>query len=126
MQDRLQNCAIFHKQSQDEARIVVRGQNARLGSQQREETAPCCNMLLRRQHKPRVVIHDHFPGDGTDEKARNRAWGKLVCLPDSLQELMKVAEAKFGKAVRRVLTVDGAEVDDAAVLRDGDHLVLCW
>ncbi|XP_022682454.1 potassium channel KAT6 [Setaria italica] len=121
--DRLQNYAIFQKQLHEGARIV-RDQDARLGSQQHEETAPC-NMLLRRQHKPRVVIHDHFPGDGT-EKTRNRAGGKLVCLPDSLQELMKVAEAKFGKAVRTVLTVDGAEVEDVAVLRDGDHLVLCW
>lgn len=71
-----------------------------------------------------MIIHDHFPGDGTDRN-RSRAAGKLVFLPDSLQELMEVAEAKFGKAARRVLTVDGAEVDDVAVLRDGDHLVFC-
>ncbi|CAO1945175.1 unnamed protein product [Urochloa humidicola] len=117
--DQLQNGSIFQKQG---ARIV-RDQDAKLGSQQHEENAPG-NMLLRRENKPRVVIHDHFPGDGT-EKSRYRAAGKLICLPDSLQELMKVAKAKFGKAVMKVLTVDGAEVDDIAVLRDGDHLVLC-
>lgn len=71
-----------------------------------------------------MVIHDRFPSDGA-EKNRGLAAGKLILLPDSLQELMKVAEVKFGKAARRVLTVEGAEVDDVAVLRDGDHLVLC-
>ncbi|CAL4947750.1 unnamed protein product [Urochloa decumbens] len=121
--DQLQNGTIFQKQLLNVARIL--NKDARFGSQQHEETAPG-NMLLHRQHKPRVVIHDNFPEDGNcTEKPQNRAAGKLVCLPDSLQELMKVAEAKFGKAARRVLTVDGAEVDDVAVLRDGDHLVLC-
>ncbi|PUZ55035.1 hypothetical protein GQ55_5G180000 [Panicum hallii var. hallii] len=121
--DQLQNGAIFQRQPHNGGKIV-RGQDARLGTGQHEVTAPG-NVLLRRQHKPRVVIHDHFPGDGT-EKTRNRPGGKLICLPDSLQELMKIAEAKLGKAVRKVLTVDGAEVDDITVLRDGDHLVLCW
>lgn len=103
----------------DGARMV---QSASSGADQQEETAPC--LLPRRQYGLRVVIHDRFPSDGT-EKHQSRAAGKLVLLPDSLQELMKVAEAKFGKAARRVVTVDGAEVDDVAVLRDGDHLVLC-
>jgi len=108
------------------ARMVPsQDQNASFGTEQHEETAPSPCMLPRRQHGLRVVIHDRFPSHGT-EKQRSRAAGKLVLLPDSLQELMKVAEAKFGKAARRVLTVDGAEVDDVAVLRDGDHLVLCW
>ena len=113
-QDQLQNGAIFQRQPHNGTKIV-RGQDARLGTEQYE----------RRQSRPRVVIHDQFPGDGA-EKTRNRPGGKLICLPESLQELMEIAEAKFGKAVRRVLTVDGAEVDDIAVLRDGDHLVLCW
>ncbi|WVZ69063.1 hypothetical protein U9M48_017913 [Paspalum notatum var. saurae] len=108
--DQLRNGAIFQKQLQNG------------GSEQPEEATPCRS--LRREPKPRVVIHDRFPGDGTD-KTRSCAAGKLVFLPDSLQELMKVAEAKLGNAARRVLTVDGAEVDDVAVLRDGDHLVLC-
>lgn len=56
--------------------------------------------------------------------AGNRAAGKLVYLPGSLEELMKLGEAKFGKAARHVLTVDGAEVDDVRALRDGDHLFL--
>ncbi|XP_039811975.1 potassium channel KAT4-like [Panicum virgatum] len=114
VQDQLQNGAIFQRQPRNGAEIV-RDQDARLGNEQYE----------RRRYRPRVVIHDQFPGDGA-EKTRNRPGGKLICLPESLQELMEIAEAKFGKAVRRVLTVDGAEVDDIAVLRDGDRLVLCW
>ncbi|KAF8678498.1 hypothetical protein HU200_046252 [Digitaria exilis] len=123
-QDQLQNGAIFQKQLHNGPTKIVGAQDAKLGAEQHEEIAPY-NMLQRQQLKTRVVIHDHFPGDGI-EKARNHGEGKLVCLPDSLQELMKVAEAKFGKAVTRALTLDGAEVDDIAVLRDGDHLVLCW
>ncbi|KAG0539181.1 hypothetical protein BDA96_03G300500 [Sorghum bicolor] len=125
--DELQIGAIFQKQHQNGdsgARMVPsQNQNPSFGTEQHEETAPC--MSPRRHRGLRVVIHDSFPSDGA-EKHRSRAAGKLVLLPDSLQELMKVAEAKFGKAARRVLTVDGAEVDDVAVLRDGDHLVLSW
>lgn len=36
-----------------------------------------------------------------------------------------IAGDKFGKAARRVLTADGAEVEDIRALRDGDHLFLC-
>jgi potassium channel len=80
-------------------------------------------MLPRGEPKQRVVIHELFPGVAT-ENPQNGTEGKLICLPGSLQELMNVAEAKFGKPLRKVFTMDGAEVDDIAVLRDGDHLVL--
>ncbi|KAE8793921.1 Potassium channel KAT3 [Hordeum vulgare] len=70
----------------------------------------------------RVVIHKQIPnGSGM---ASNRTAGKLVYLPGSLEELMKLGEDKFGKAARHVLTADGAEVDDVRALRDGDHLFL--
>ncbi|KAJ1279703.1 hypothetical protein BS78_04G175100 [Paspalum vaginatum] len=70
---------------------------------------------LRREPKQRVVIH---------HKSANAA-GKLVLIPASMEELRRVAEVKFGKAVTTVLTVDGAEVEDIDALRDGDHLFLC-
>ncbi|AQK97863.1 Potassium channel KAT3 [Zea mays] len=123
--DELQIGSIFQQLLNDgdaARRIPRQNQKASFGTEQHEETAPC--MLPRRQGGLRVVIHDRFPSDGA-EKNRGLAAGKLILLPDSLQELMKVAEVKFGKAARRVLTVEGAEVDDVAVLRDGDHLVLC-
>ncbi|GJM93319.1 hypothetical protein PR202_ga09866 [Eleusine coracana subsp. coracana] len=107
--DDLQNGVFFRRQLQNGANIVRNG---------------ALNMLPRQEPKRRVVIHEHFQSAAT-ENPQNRTGGKLICLPDSLQELLNVAEAKFGKTVRKVFTMDGAEVDDILVLRDGDHLVLC-
>jgi hypothetical protein len=79
------------------------------------EEADQLRMSLRREAKRRVVIH-HKSAIAT---------GKLLCLPSSMRELRSVAEAKFRKVVTTVLTVDGAEVEDIDVLRDGDHLFVC-
>ncbi|XP_078153292.1 potassium channel AKT1-like [Carex rostrata] len=49
---------------------------------------------------------------------------KLVLLPESIDELLRIGETKFGFAPSRVLTTDGAEINDVAVIRDGDHIVL--
>ncbi|XP_074562399.1 potassium channel AKT1-like [Curcuma longa] len=50
--------------------------------------------------------------------------GKLVLLPNSLQELLDVGSKKLGFEARKVLTEDGAEIDDVRLIRDGDRLVL--
>ncbi|WOK95796.1 potassium channel AKT1-like [Canna indica] len=50
--------------------------------------------------------------------------GKLVLLPLSLRELLDIGPKKFGFSACRVLTKDGAEIDDVRLIRDGDHLVL--
>ncbi|KAJ4787913.1 Potassium channel [Rhynchospora pubera] len=55
---------------------------------------------------------------------KGKCVGKLVLLPESIEELLKLGEMKFGFAPTRVLTIDGAEIDDVAVIRDGDQLVL--
>lgn len=52
------------------------------------------------------------------------AAGKLVLLPLSLKELLDIGAKKFDFVPAKVLTKDGAEVDDAKVIRDGDHLLL--
>ncbi|CAA7403136.1 unnamed protein product [Spirodela intermedia] len=49
---------------------------------------------------------------------------KLVLLPGSLKELLEVGAKKFGVNATKILTEDGAEIDDVAVIRDGDRLVL--
>ncbi|KAL5228556.1 hypothetical protein ABZP36_016821 [Zizania latifolia] len=87
-----------------------------------KETA---NKMPRRVEPKRVVIHEHF-SDRTCTTLNRRPSGKLILLPDSLQDLMKVSEMKFGKAAIGVLTVEGAEVEDIEALRDGDHLFFCW
>ncbi|OWM71715.1 hypothetical protein CDL15_Pgr005903 [Punica granatum] len=49
--------------------------------------------------------------------------GKLLLLPASLQELLEVAGKKLGFMPKKILTKEGAEIDDIDVIRDGDHLV---
>ncbi|KAG8055625.1 hypothetical protein GUJ93_ZPchr0001g31662 [Zizania palustris] len=86
------------------------------------------NKMPRRVEPKRVVIHEQFSDDPTctTPSLRRRPSGKLILLPDSMQDLMKVAEMKFGKAAIGVLTVEGAEVEDIEAIRDGDHLFFCW
>ncbi|WCJ30215.1 Potassium channel AKT1 [Euphorbia peplus] len=50
--------------------------------------------------------------------------GKLVQLPNSLQELLELGFRKFGFQATKVLTEDGAEIEDFDLIRDGDHIVL--
>lgn len=50
--------------------------------------------------------------------------GKLVLLPDSLQELLNIGAKKFGFSPTQVLTQDGAEIEDIELIRDGDHVIL--
>ncbi|WOL00363.1 hypothetical protein Cni_G09076 [Canna indica] len=50
--------------------------------------------------------------------------GKLVLMPDSLRELLDIGSKKFGFVPSKVLTKEGAEVDDVKLIRDGDHLLL--
>ncbi|KAJ3695232.1 hypothetical protein LUZ60_000609 [Juncus effusus] len=57
------------------------------------------------------------PGKGNER-------GKLVILPESIEEILVLGEKKFGFLGIRVLTKDGAEIDDVKLIRDGDKLVL--
>ncbi|KAJ6373094.1 hypothetical protein OIU76_027433 [Salix suchowensis] len=50
--------------------------------------------------------------------------GKIVALPNSLQELLDIGSKKFGCTASKILTKEGAAIEDIEVLRDGDHLVL--
>lgn len=55
---------------------------------------------------------------------RGETAGKLVLLPQSLQELLDIGSRKFGCKFTKITTVEGAEVEDIDLIRDGDHLVL--
>ncbi|CAN7062917.1 unnamed protein product [Brassica oleracea var. botrytis] len=50
--------------------------------------------------------------------------GKVVILPNSMEELLKVGEEKMGFLPTKVLTREGAEIDDITLIRDGDCLIL--
>ncbi|CAA6672720.1 unnamed protein product [Spirodela intermedia] len=70
----------------------------------------------------RVVMHGRRPdeGDGT-----RTAPGKLVFLPESIGELLKLAERKFGISASKVLMADGSQVEELNVLREKDKIYVC-
>lgn len=49
---------------------------------------------------------------------------KLVHLPQSMKELLELGGKKFGFTPTKVLTIEGAEIDELELIRDGDHIVL--
>ncbi|KAL7239791.1 hypothetical protein ACSBR2_005627 [Camellia fascicularis] len=68
---------------------------------------------LGKDYLARVTVS--WPEKGDDK-------GKLVLLPQSLQELLEIGAKRFGFSPTKVITKDGAEIDDIQVIRDGDHL----
>ncbi|KAG2684779.1 hypothetical protein I3760_10G091200 [Carya illinoinensis] len=71
--------------------------------------------------KKRINIHMRLQHDGTLE----RQLGKLIILPDSIEDLLKIAGEKFGvHKPAKVINAENAEIDDINVIRDGDHLFL--
>ncbi|KAH7837545.1 hypothetical protein Vadar_015028 [Vaccinium darrowii] len=50
---------------------------------------------------------------------------KLMILPDSLEELLRIAGEKFGGHIlTKVVNAENAEIDEISVIRDGDTLFL--
>jgi potassium channel len=82
---------------------------------QNGQRAEATSALDNRRSGARITISCPQIGKGAS---------KLVLLPESIDELLKLGETKFGFAPTRVFTTDGAEINDVAVIRDGDHLVL--
>ncbi|KAL5559284.1 hypothetical protein UlMin_035495 [Ulmus minor] len=50
--------------------------------------------------------------------------GKLVHLPESLEEILEIGGKKFNFVPTKVFTKEGAEIEDIELVRDGDYLVL--
>ncbi|KAL1210335.1 putative potassium channel AKT5 [Cardamine amara subsp. amara] len=50
--------------------------------------------------------------------------GKVVKLPTTLEELIEIGEKKLGIVATKILTREGAEIDDIRLIRDGDFLLL--
>ncbi|KAG2713227.1 hypothetical protein I3843_04G158100 [Carya illinoinensis] len=58
---------------------------------------------------------------------KGEAGGKLVVLPRSFGELLEIGAKKFGVSPSKVLSKNGAEIDDIEAIRDGDHLIfVCY
>ncbi|KAK1666043.1 hypothetical protein QYE76_054202 [Lolium multiflorum] len=68
-------------------------------------------------HKPLIRVIISCPEKG------NTA-GKLVVLPRTMQDLLQLGRKKFDVMPTKVLTFEGAEVDEIELIRDGDRLVL--
>lgn len=49
---------------------------------------------------------------------------KLVLLPKTMQELLEIGSRKFGCHCAKVVTAEGAEIDEIDLIRDGDQLSL--
>ncbi|XP_050230893.1 potassium channel AKT1-like [Mercurialis annua] len=66
-----------------------------------------------------------YPGRVTISCPEKGAFeGKLVLLPKSLDELLAIGAKKFGFSATKILTKEGAEIEDIELIRDDDHLVL--
>uniref|UniRef100_A0A0A0M048 KHA domain-containing protein n=1 Tax=Cucumis sativus TaxID=3659 RepID=A0A0A0M048_CUCSA len=84
----------------------------------------CKNLNVSKQIKKRVTVYVQ-PEDRSKVKSEI---GKLILLPDSIQQLCKIAGEKFGGEIMatKVMSADNAEIDDINVIRDGDHLFLLY
>ncbi|PIN20278.1 K+-channel ERG [Handroanthus impetiginosus] len=69
----------------------------------------------------RVTIHINSRKHDNSRKELK----KLIILPDSVEELLKIAGQIFGdNDLTKVVNAENAEIDDLSVVRDGDHLFL--
>ncbi|KAL8521987.1 hypothetical protein ACS0TY_012223 [Phlomoides rotata] len=68
----------------------------------------------------RVILHGHR----SDIKQKEENGGKLAHLPDSIEDLLILAEKKLGIRGTTVLMADGSQVEDINALRDNDHLYI--
>ncbi|XP_058074800.1 potassium channel KAT3 [Magnolia sinica] len=93
------------------------------GHAKREESTEASSSPCLIQLPKRVVIHGHHPDE--IDKMEGIKFGKLIHLPDTMEELLTLAEKKLGKTGSKILTVDGSEVEELNVLREKDHLFLC-
>ncbi|CAL5440487.1 unnamed protein product [Camellia sinensis] len=69
----------------------------------------------------RVIIHGHHPDDKTTDGDKT---GKLIHLPDSVEDLLSLAEKKFGKKGSTILMADGSQVEELSAVRENDRLFI--
>ncbi|KAG9160262.1 hypothetical protein Leryth_025276 [Lithospermum erythrorhizon] len=70
--------------------------------------------------RTRVIIHGHHPDD-----KQGKDGGKLIHLPDSIENLLDLAEKKFGaRGSKIIMMADSSRVEDLGALRENDHLYI--
>ncbi|XP_018623493.1 potassium channel KAT3 isoform X2 [Nicotiana tomentosiformis] len=69
----------------------------------------------------RVIIHGHHPHDKPNEGG---IAGKLIHLPESVEDLLIIAEKRFRKRGSTIVMADGFPMEDLGALRENDHLYI--
>ncbi|XP_074570310.1 potassium channel KAT3-like [Curcuma longa] len=88
---------------------------------QREPSSSIDSSNMEMPRRRRVVLHRL----SRKKRSSKEDIGKLINLPNSLENLFEIASEKFsGHHPIKVLNRDNAEIDDIRVIRDGDHLFL--
>ncbi|XP_024985614.1 potassium channel KAT3 [Cynara cardunculus var. scolymus] len=100
---------------------VDESQNHEASNYGREDGEGTPTSVLSNAIPVRVVIHGHHPHEETTDGKRT---GKLVHLPDSIEDLFNLAEKKFGKRGTTILMADASQVEDLNALRENDHLFI--
>lgn len=89
--------------------------NYAAGKQQKRSSVEYERLPVSSNEIARVTIH-------CPEEYQTSA--VLVCLPESIEELLEVGSQRFGFSPTKVQTKDGALINDIKLIRDGDHLML--
>ncbi|KAK4343469.1 hypothetical protein RND71_036563 [Anisodus tanguticus] len=72
------------------------------------------NATTTKTFAPRVTVCCPEKGDNG---------GKLVLVPQSFKELLQIGSSRYGISQAKVVSKDGAEIDDIELIRDGDRLI---
>ncbi|RVW16660.1 Potassium channel KAT1 [Vitis vinifera] len=105
----------------DEHKIHFIGSDAADCCTSQGSPSPPGNKDVMTLTKRRVTIHRQFQNASTSQGQL----GKLIILPESIEELLQIAGQKFGGYnPTKVVSAGNAEIDDISVIRDGDHLFL--
>ncbi|KAK9022775.1 hypothetical protein V6N11_003018 [Hibiscus sabdariffa] len=113
-----------NKKNLDEHRIEIIGpKNSkkyhRIGAQNFFNSPSYRELII--PTKKRVTIQMQL----NSSSASSRQLRKLILLPDSIQELLRIAGEKFGgHTFTKVVNAENAEIDDIHVIRDADNLFL--
>ncbi|XP_027182280.1 potassium channel KAT3-like [Coffea eugenioides] len=69
----------------------------------------------------RIIIHGYHPNEKLTE---GESPGKLIHLPDTIEDLLRLAEKRLRKRGTAILMADGSQVEDLNALRENDHLYI--
>ncbi|KAF5198557.1 Potassium channel kat3 [Thalictrum thalictroides] len=89
----------------------------------KNEGSPSTSNCSSTSYPVRLIIHGHHPDEANRMEGPTK--GKLIHLPGSVEELLTLAEEKFGKRGSKIFIADGSEVDDLTPLRDNENIFIC-